>query len=86
MKLRTRWTAIASVLAVAVAAGATAATAASAAPKAAAPMAAVPKAVAPKAAAAIVATAQGALKGVTSRDYRVFNGIPYAAPPTGNLR
>lgn len=34
----------------------------------------------------VVRTAGGAVRGTVTQDYRVFNGIPYAAPPTGRLR
>lgn len=36
--------------------------------------------------AAEVATAGGVIRGVVDADHRVFQGIPYAAPPTGPLR
>ncbi len=35
---------------------------------------------------AVVSTRSGALRGVVHRAYRVFQGIPYAAPPIGPLR
>jgi para-nitrobenzyl esterase len=35
---------------------------------------------------AIVQTAAGAVRGVVAPDYRLFAGIPYAAPPVGPLR
>jgi para-nitrobenzyl esterase len=34
----------------------------------------------------IVHTQQGMVRGVVTGDHRVFSGIPYAAPPVGNLR
>ncbi|BAW04747.1 carboxylesterase/lipase family protein [Nocardia seriolae] len=34
----------------------------------------------------IVTIDSGGLHGVLAQDYRVFNGIPYAAPPVGELR
>lgn len=34
----------------------------------------------------IVQTATGTVQGVVKSNYRVFNGIPYAAPPVGTLR
>jgi para-nitrobenzyl esterase len=33
-----------------------------------------------------VQTANGAVRGIVSHNYRVFNGIPYAKPPVGQLR
>jgi para-nitrobenzyl esterase len=36
--------------------------------------------------AAVVATAQGKLRGVAERGLRAWRGIPYAAPPAGQLR
>ncbi|WP_158888224.1 carboxylesterase/lipase family protein [Amycolatopsis anabasis] len=43
---------------------------------------------APPAAAdpALVLTGSGPVRGTVTRDYREFNGIPYAAPPVGDLR
>ncbi|MGH3374974.1 MAG: carboxylesterase/lipase family protein [Actinoallomurus sp.] len=34
----------------------------------------------------IVQTAAGAVKGTVGSDHRVFNGVPYAAPPVGQQR
>ena len=34
----------------------------------------------------VVFTTKGAVKGTVATTYRAFLGIPYAAPPTGNLR
>ncbi|GAB2563520.1 carboxylesterase/lipase family protein [Nocardia heshunensis] len=34
----------------------------------------------------VVTVDSGALHGVVAPDYRLFNGIPYAAPPVGDLR
>ena len=36
--------------------------------------------------AGVVRTSMGSLRGMTAADYRVFQGIPYAAPPVGPLR
>ena len=36
--------------------------------------------------AQVVQTANGSVRGVVSDSYRVFNGIPYAEPPVGQLR
>ncbi|WP_422768708.1 carboxylesterase/lipase family protein [Plantactinospora sp. WMMC1484] len=35
---------------------------------------------------AVVATADGPVRGTVTADHRMFQGIPYAAPPTGGLR
>lgn len=35
---------------------------------------------------AVVQTDKGPVRGVVARDHRSFQGIPYAAPPVGNLR
>ncbi|WP_196054776.1 carboxylesterase/lipase family protein [Nocardia aurantiaca] len=40
----------------------------------------------PPAAPDIVAIDSGSLHGVSAQHYRLFNGIPYAAPPVGALR
>jgi len=40
----------------------------------------------PTESAKVVQTTTGAVKGITDDDHRVFNGIPYAAPPVGQLR
>ncbi|HET8846084.1 MAG TPA: carboxylesterase family protein [Ktedonobacteraceae bacterium] len=37
-------------------------------------------------ASAVVKTLSGAVRGIVNNDTRQFLGIPYAAPPTGNLR
>ncbi|MGC1678346.1 MAG: carboxylesterase/lipase family protein [Candidatus Binataceae bacterium] len=44
------------------------------------------RAAAPDSGAAVVKTRAGAVRGVVDRNGRVFLGIPYAAPPVGNLR
>ncbi|MBV8863144.1 MAG: carboxylesterase family protein [Mycobacterium sp.] len=36
--------------------------------------------------AAVVRTSMGPLRGLVAADYRLFQGIPYAAPPVGSLR
>jgi para-nitrobenzyl esterase len=36
--------------------------------------------------AAVVHTSMGPLRGMAAADYRLFQGIPYAAPPVGPLR
>ena len=36
--------------------------------------------------AQLVQTANGAVRGVVTDNYRVFNGIPYARPPVAQLR
>jgi para-nitrobenzyl esterase len=36
--------------------------------------------------AAVVRTSMGPLRGMAAADYRLFQGIPYAAPPVGALR
>ena len=36
--------------------------------------------------AGVVRTAMGTVRGMEAADYRVFQGIPYAAPPVGPLR
>ena len=36
--------------------------------------------------AGVVRTSVGALRGMVASDYRLFQGIPYAAPPVGPLR
>lgn len=36
--------------------------------------------------AAIVRTSVGSMRGLVAADYRLFQGIPYAAPPVGALR
>ena len=36
--------------------------------------------------AGVVKTSMGSLRGMAAADYRVFQGIPYAAPPVGPLR
>jgi para-nitrobenzyl esterase len=35
---------------------------------------------------AVVVTGSGAVRGVVAADHRTFSGIPYAAPPVGDLR
>lgn len=40
----------------------------------------------PESAAPVVRTDAGVLRGSTSGEAQVFNGIPYAAPPVGSLR
>ncbi len=40
----------------------------------------------PPSPAQVVQTANGSVRGVVSDSYRVFNGIPYAEPPVGQLR
>lgn len=35
---------------------------------------------------AVVVTRDGAVRGTVTADHRVFQGIPFAAPPVGNLR
>src|ERR1700754_2623694 len=35
---------------------------------------------------AVVATGSGPVRGVVAADHRTFAGIPYAAPPVGDLR
>lgn len=40
----------------------------------------------PAAQPAVVQTANGAVRGVVSPGFRVFDGIPYAAPPAGAMR
>ena len=42
--------------------------------------------VSPRPISAVVATEQGAVQGVVSADSAVFKGIPFAAPPVGELR
>lgn len=34
----------------------------------------------------VVHTDRGAVRGLAEQDTRTFRGIPYAAPPTGDLR
>jgi para-nitrobenzyl esterase len=41
---------------------------------------------APAPAAGVVHTEGGSVRGTVAGDYRTFQGIPYAAPPTGSLR
>ena len=40
----------------------------------------------PSQAGDVVHTSAGALRGVVTDSYRVFNGVPYAKPPIGDLR
>src|SRR5438309_1023815 len=48
--------------------------------------AAQPVAAAPAAVGPVVKIRQGALQGVATDGVAVFSGIPYAAPPVGDLR
>ncbi|MEQ9316572.1 MAG: carboxylesterase family protein, partial [Henriciella sp.] len=40
----------------------------------------------PASAGPVVGVAQGELRGVSEGEINVFRGIPYAAPPVGDLR